>query len=79
MGVCGIVIYQDFLKVIMKATLGSYSDGNMKQSKIIRVTESTLDATSVATHQLKNGTVMTWWLSRLSFSVDTVLSVQLHQ
>ena len=34
MGVWNIVLYQDFLKVIPKATLGSCSHGNMKHSTI---------------------------------------------
>ena len=80
-GVWSIVLYQDFLKVIPKSNLGSHSHGNMKQSAIFGVTDHTLNAASVAPHQLKNGMalIMTWWLSGLSFSVDTVLSVQHHQ
>ena len=80
MGVWSIVLYQDFPKVTPNATLGSCSHGNLKQGAICGVTEPTLGAASVATHQLKNVTapIMTWWLSDLSFSVNTVLSAQHH-
>ena len=79
MGVWSIVRYQDFLKVTLKANLGSHYV-NMKQSVIFVVTEPTLDAAAVPPHQLKNGgaPMMTWWLPGLSFSADTVLSAQ-HQ
>ena len=81
MGVWSIVLYQDFPKVIPKATLGSHSDDNMKQSAIFGVAEPTLNAASVAPHQFKNdrAPIMTWWLPSLSFSVDTVLSAQHDQ
>ena len=65
MGVWSIVFYRDILKVIPKAKFVSHSHGNMKQSAIIGVTEPTLetmDAASVASHELKNGTapILTW-------------------
>ena len=76
-----IALYQDFLKVIPKAALGSHSHGNMKQSEIFGVTEPTLNVAYVTPHQLKNGTpsIMAWCLPASSFSVDTVLSAQHHQ
>ena len=57
-------IYQDFPKGIPKAKLDTHHHGNMKQDAIFGVTEPTLDAASVAPHQLKNYTtpIMTWWL-----------------
>ena len=66
-GVWSIVLYQDFLKVIPKAKMGSYSHGNMKQSALFWVTEPILNAASVAPHQLNNGTapIMTWCLPSL--------------
>ena len=83
MGMWSIVLYQDILKIIPKTKLCSHSHGNMKQSIKLTfgVTEITLEATSMATHQLKNFTasIMTWWLSGLSFNVDTVLSAHHHQ
>ena len=76
MSVWSIVLYQDFFKVIPKARPGSHSQGNMKQSAIVGVTEPTSDVAYVAPHQLKNDTahIMTWWLPGLSFSVETALS-----
>ena len=81
MCVLSIALYQDFLKVIPKAALGSHSHGNMKQSEIFGVTEPTLNVASVTPHQLKNGTasIMAWWLPGASFGADTVLSAQHHQ
>ena len=81
MGVCGIAPYQEILKVIPKAELGSHSHCNMKQGEIFGVTEPTLDGASVTLYLLKNGTtpIMTCWLPCASFSVDTVLSAQHHQ
>ena len=63
--VWSIVLYQDFFKVIPKTKLGSHFNANIRWSKIFRVTDQTLNAASVAPHQLKNGTapIMTWWLS----------------
>ena len=64
-----------------KAKLGSHYLGNMKQGAIFGVTEPTLDAASVALHQLRNVTVpiMTGWLPGLSLSVNTDLSAQRHR
>ena len=69
MGVWNIVLYQDFLKVVPRATLGSHFHGNMKQNAIFGVTEPAPNAASVAPHQLKNSTtpIVTWWLSVLPF------------
>ena len=81
MGAWAIALYQDFLKIITKATLGPHSHGNMNRSEIFWVTEPTLNVGSVTPHQLKNGRapIMAWWLPGASFSVDTVLSAQHHQ
>ena len=50
------------------------------RAQSLGVTEPTLNAASVAPHQLKNDTVpiMTWWLLCMSFNVDIVMSAQHH-
>ena len=50
------------------------------RAQSLGVSEPTLNAASVAPHQLKNDTVpiMTWWLLCMSFSVDISLSAQHH-